>query len=52
MGADKAAKTAAAVLGNQKLVEYIRHMMDILREMPTLNTSPLSDLEKKTTNIR
>lgn len=52
MGADKAAKTAAAVLGNQKLVEYIRHMMDILREMPTVNTTPLSDLEKKTTNIR
>ena len=49
MGADKAGKTAQAVLNNKKLTEYLRNIMDVLRSVPRENTKEtLSDLPKKT----
>lgn len=52
MGSEKASKTSAAVLGNKKLTEYLRNMMDIIRNMPKQHATPLSELEQKTDNIR
>ncbi len=51
MGATTAAKTAAAILGNKKLMEYIKNMMEVMRTNPALtqgNQSTLSDLPVKT----
>lgn len=51
MGAERGAKTASAILGNKKLIEYLRNIMEIVRSNPAI-TSPvqaaLSDLPDKT----
>jgi hypothetical protein len=50
MGNDRGAKTAAAILGNKKLLEYLRNIMDVIRSNNALSQTkaPLSDLPDKT----
>ncbi len=51
LGAERGSKTAAAILGNKKLLEYIRNIMEIVRSNPDINPDKpvtLSDLPGKT----
>jgi hypothetical protein len=50
MGNERGSKTAAAILGNKKLLEYLRNIMDVIRSNNALvqGKSPLSDLPDKT----
>jgi len=51
MGADKAAKTTKAIFSNEKLLDYIKTIMSIVRSNPALlskSISVLSDLPSKT----
>jgi hypothetical protein len=53
MGAENAAKTASAILGNKKLIEYLRNMIEVIRTNPLLThgyQATLSDLPDKTNN--
>ncbi len=53
LGAERGAKTAAAILGNKKLLEYLRNIMEIVRSNPVLTNEKavtLSDLPEKVGN--
>lgn len=57
MSSDKAIKTASVILNNKKLLEYIRNLMEIIRENPDYlakfgRPSNLSDLPDKTKDLK
>jgi hypothetical protein len=58
MSSDKAIATASAILNNKKLLEYIRNLMEIIRENPDIisvlgsKSKNLSDLPDKTKDLK
>jgi hypothetical protein len=53
LGSERGARTAKAIIGNVKLLEYLKNVMDIIRSNPILtegNAATLSDLPLKTNN--
>jgi hypothetical protein len=51
LGAERGGKTASTILGNKKLLEYLRNIMEIIRSNPVLTNDKgvtLSDLPVKT----
>lgn len=53
MGQQKGTQTAEAILGNKKLVEYLKSVLTLYRNNPALHhqAEPLSDLPNKTSKL-